>query len=373
MSLRRWPLNNFASFILFVLFILLAYSNPAFCQAPTTQMTQSNFGKMPDGRTVSLYTLTNRNGLIAKITDYGGRLTELHVPDRNGKLGDVVLGYDNLPDYLANDNAFGATIGRVANRIAGAQFSLDGKDYTLTGNLHGGRNNFSHRLWNARLKQTAEGPSLVLTYTSADGEEGFPGKMDCTVVCTLTDKNEFRGDYSATTDKPTVVNLTNHSYFNLAGAGSGDIRKHVLQLNATTYTVFDPQQIPTGVIAPVDGLPLDFRKPKPLGQDIDKINGYDHNFVLDKPLGQLGSAGKVTEPTTGRVMEVFTTEPGVQLYTANGLRATGIGGEYGRYSALCLETQHYPDSIHHPEFPTTILQPGQLFKSQTIFRFSTGG
>jgi aldose 1-epimerase len=336
-------------------------------------MSQSNFGKMPDGRTVSLFALTNRHGLIAKITDYGGRLTELHVPDRNGKLGNIVLGYNNFPDYLSDTSGQGATIGRFANRIAGAQFSLDGKNYTLTDNLHGGKSNFSHRLWNAKPKQTAEGPSLVLTYTSADGEEGFPGKMDCTVVYTLTDKNDLRIDFAATTDKPTVVNLTNHAYFNLAGAGSGDIRKHVLQLNASKYTMADEQLIPTGVIASVEGTELDFRKPKLLGDDLDKINGYDHNFVLDKPLDKFGFAAKVSEPTTGRVMEILSTEPGIQLYTANWLNGKGIGGAYGKYSAVCLETQHYPDSIHHAHFPTTVLRPGQLFESRTVFKFSVIG
>jgi aldose 1-epimerase len=336
--------------------------------APQTKVATAGFGKMRDGRAVDIYTLTNRNGMVAKVITYGARLAELDVPDKSGKPGNIVLGYESVAPYEAGGNYYGAVVGRVMNRIAGAQFTLDDVNYKLTGNLHGGREGFARRLWTAQAKETSDSCAVVLSYISADGEEGYPGRLDCTVTYTLTDKNELQLDYGATTDKPTLVNLGNHSYFNLAGTTTtgtpvaGDVRKHLLSINADTYTVF-ANLIPTGVIAAVDSLPgLDFRQPKEIGQDMDKIRGYDHNFVINRPAGQavntLALAAKVVEPTSGRVMEVLTTEPGVQLYTAP------------RNVALCLETQHFPDSIHHPEFPSVVLRPSEKFTSQTVYRFS---
>jgi aldose 1-epimerase len=342
-------------------------------------VVRSDFGKTKDGKAVDLYTLTNKNGLIAKITNYGGIVTELHVPDRNGQNGNIVLGFATLDKYVAGHPFFGAIAGRVANRIGKARFTLDGKDYTLAVNngpnsLHGGKVGFDKKVWDGEPVDSRDGPALRLQYVSPDGEEGYPGTLTTTVVYTLTNDNELKISYTATTNKPTIVNLTNHSYFNLAGDGNGQILDHELMINADNYTVFDATQIPTGEIKPVAGTPLDFRKPTPIGQRIAQTGGgYDHNFVLNGKTGQMKLCARVRDPKSGRVMEIRTTEPGVQLYTANGLdgNITGVSGKpYPKYGAFCLETQHYPDSVNHPEFPSVVLRPGQTYHTTTVHRFS---
>ncbi len=345
-------------------------------------IAKSTFGTTPDHRTVEQYTLGRDGGLSARIITYGGCVTELHVPNGQGQSTNVVLGYDNLRQYLEeNDPYFGAIVGRVANRIAHGAFVLDGRQYTIGRNqgshtLHGGVVNFSKVIWKADASDTPSGPALRLTYHSPDGEEGFPGNLEAVVTYTLTDDNALRIDYQAGTDKPTPVNLTNHSYFNLAGAGNGDILDHVLILAADEYTAVDDQLIPTGQIATVHSTPLDFTTPHPIGQRIDqvrvgKVTGYDHNYVLNNGPGVLVHAARVEEPRSGRVMMLSTTQPAVQLYTGNFLDGSlkGNGGTYGRHAGFCLETQHFPDAVHHPNFPNTILRPGQVYRQQTIYRF----
>jgi aldose 1-epimerase len=345
------------------------------------QVTRSDFGRTKDGKSVDLYTLTNRHGLVAKITNYGGIVTELHVPDKDGQLGNVVLGFTSFDKYEAGHPFFGAIAGRVANRIGKGRFTLDGKEYKLATNnppntLHGGNVGFDKKVWDAEPAETKDGPSLRLQYVSPDGEEGFPGTLTTTVTYTLTNDDELKIDYKATTNNPTIVNLTNHSYFNLAGDGNGTILDHVLTINADNYTVFDATQIPTGEIKPVAGTPLDFRKPTPIGKRINQVDGggYDHNFVLNGKAGEMKLCARVQDPKSGRVMEIRTTEPGVQLYTANGLNGsvTGTSGKpYPKYGAFCLETQHYPDSVNHPNFPSVVLRPGQTYHTTTVHKFST--
>jgi aldose 1-epimerase len=340
------------------------------------------FGKTPEGVVVDLYTLTNTSGVTAKIMTYGAILTELDVPDRAGKMGDVVLGFDHLKDYLAGHPYFGATVGRVANRIAKGKFTLDGKEYTLAVNnkpnaLHGGLKGFDKVVWKAQPVTTPDGAAVKFTYVSKDGEEGYPGTLTATVVYTLTNENALRLDYTATTDKATPVNLTNHSYFNLAGAKSGDILGHELTLAADKYTPADDTLIPTGEIKPVKDTPLDFTKPKRIGERIEQLKGepggYDHNFVLNSEGKQLARAATVREPKSGRIVEMFTTEPGVQFYTGNFLdgKQTGRGGvAYKKHCGFCLEAQHFPDSVNHANFPSMILQPGKTYKQTTIYKFS---
>jgi aldose 1-epimerase len=341
-------------------------------------------GKTRDGEEVDLFVLGNAAGCKAKILTYGALLMELDVPDRDGKLADVVLGFDDLEGYLAGHPFFGATVGRVANRIAGAKFTLDGKDYKLAANngansLHGGVKGFDKVVWQVtEASSGGDGAKVRLSYRSKDGEEGYPGNLSCWVTYVLTDDNELRIDYRATTDKPTPVNLTNHSYFNLAGQASGDVLGHELTLNADRYTPADAGLIPTGEIKPVRGTPLDFTKPEKIGTRIGELKGkpvgYDHNFVLNKDDKKLTLAAKVYESKTGRVMEMYTTEPAVQLYTGNFLDGSvkGKGGvAYKQYQALCLEAQHYPDSVHHPEFPSTILEPGKTYTQTTVYKFSS--
>ena len=355
--------------------------------AATKPVERSNFGTTSDGKPVSLYVLTNKSGMQVSIINFGGIVVSIKVPDRRGKLADVVLGYDTLDGYLNDQNFFGALIGRYGNRIAHGQFSIDGRRYTLAKNngensLHGGLKGFNKVLWNAREIHRKDGPAIELTYTSKDGEEGYPGNLAVTVVYTLTDTNELKIDYSATTDKKTVVNLTNHSYFNLAGPGSGDILKHVLMVNADKFTPVDAGLIPTGEQRNVEGTPFDFRHPTAIGARIEEKDqqlqfgkGYDHNFVLNtKGKGLLTLAARVTEPSTGRVLEVWTTEPGLQFYSGNFLDGTvhGKGGQvYGHRSGFCLETQHFPDSPNHPNFPSTLVEPGKLYHTETIYKFST--
>lgn len=345
------------------------------------RIQQQAWGQTADGQDVELYTLTNRQGMIAKITTYGAILTELHVPDRQGRLTNVVLGFDNLQRYLQGHPAFGSTIGRFANRIANASFELDGKTYKLAANLgrhhiHGGRSGFHQKVWQAQaLPAGTDHAAVAFTYLSPDGEEGYPGNLKVKVTYTLTDSDELRIDYEASTDRATPINLTNHSYFNLAG--SGDVLDHLLQIAAPSYTPADGDLIPTGEVAPVAGTPLDFTQPTAIGARIDQLrpqpNGYDHNYVLTGDAGRLAFAARARHPVNGRVLEAWTTEPGLQLYTANGFdgRITGTGGVvYPRHAGFCFETQHFPDSVHHPEFPSTILRPGQTFRSTTAFRFS---
>jgi aldose 1-epimerase len=329
-----------------------------------------------------LFVLTDSKGMVAKITEYGGILTELHVPDRAGKMADVVLGFKDLQTYEAGHPYFGATTGRVANRIARGRFSLNGKEYTLAVNngpnhLHGGLKGFDKVVWKGESLNSPEGPAVRLTYTSRDMEEGYPGALSCTVIYTLTEDNGVKIDYRATTDKDTIVNLTNHSYFNLAGEGSGDVMGHELMLAADHYTPTDDTMIPTGEIRSVKGTPVDFTKSTRIGARISQVQepakGYDHNFVLNSGAQSLALGARVTEPKSGRVMEMWTTEPGVQLYTGNFLDGTlkGKSGKtYQQYYALCLEAQHYPDSINKPWFPTTVLKPGQTYTQTTIYKFS---
>jgi aldose 1-epimerase len=339
------------------------------------------FGHMPDGTAIDSYTLYNASGASAKFITYGATLTEMHVKDKKGQLGDVVFGFDDLQDYLGNHPYFGATVGRYANRIAKGTFTLDGQIYHLPTNngpnsLHGGNQGFSRRVWKAVSLKQPDGAGVRFTYLSKDGEEGYPGNLSVTVTYLLTDKNELKIDYEAQTDKDTVVNLTNHSYFNLSGAGTGDILKYILYLNADKYTPVDATLIPTGEIASVAGTPLDFRKPTTIGgriAEIKGIGGYDHNFVLNGQTGALRVAARVSDPDSGREIEVWTTEPGVQFYSSIGLNGSikGKGGvAYQKYGAICLETQHYPDSPNHPHFPSTELKPGQHFHSETIYKFS---
>jgi aldose 1-epimerase len=345
---------------------------------------REEFGKTPDGRAVSVYTLTNRGGAEARVITYGGAVVSLKVPDRRGRLGDVVLGFDDLGGYLGQDFYIGSLVGRYANRIAGARFTLNGAEYKLAANngphnLHGGLRGFDKVVWEARPLRARGGAALELTYLSPDGEEGFPGNLRARVVYTLTDRNELRVDYSATTDKDTVVNLTQHSYFNLKGEGVGDILDHRLRVYAARFTPTDATSIPTGELRPVRGTPFDFTRPTVIGArigaDDEQLkfgNGYDHNFVVNGRPGVLRRAAEVYEPTTGRVMEVLTTEPGVQLYTGNYLAAErGKGGKpYPRRTGFCLETQHYPDSPNKPRFPSPVLRRGGRYRSTTVYRFS---
>ena len=339
------------------------------------------FGKTPDGKSVDIYTLRNTNGMEASIMTYGGTIVSLKVPDRNGNLGDVVLGCDTLDGYLKQSSYFGALIGRYGNRIAKGQFTLDGQTYHLDINnppnsLHGGTNGFDKVVWKAKAVPTDSGPSLELTYVSKDGEEGYPGKLKVKAVYKLTD-NSLRIEFTATTDKDTVVNLTAHSYWNLAG--KGNILDHVVTINADKFTPVDENLIPTGVLQPVDNTPFDFRQPTAVGARIEQVNeqikfgkGYDHNWVLNKEPGKLEVAASAWDPGTGRMLEVSTTEPGVQFYSGNFLDGsfTGRHGvKYTKHAGFCLETQHYPDSPNHPDFPTTELKPGQTMDSTTTFTF----
>jgi aldose 1-epimerase len=348
------------------------------------KLEKRDFGKMPDGTAVDLYVLTNKNGMTAKIMTLGATLTELDVADRDGKFADVVLGFDNLKSYVDGHPFFGSIAGRVANRIAKGKFTLDGKEYKLATNngpnhLHGGVKGFDKVVWQANVLPTEPGTLAVLfRYHSKDGEEGYPGNLNAEVKYTLTDSNELQIDYKATTDKATPVNLTNHSYFNLAGEGKGDILGHEMMIFADQYTPTDTTLIPTGKIEAVKGTPLDFTTATPIGKEIKKIKadpaGYDHNLVLRGKKGEMKPAARVVEPTSGRVMEVQTTEPGVQFYTGNfldGKLKGKSGSAYKQYSGFCLETQHFPDSVNHPEFPSVILKPGDTYQTRTIFKFST--
>jgi aldose 1-epimerase len=338
------------------------------------------FGKTPDGTPVELYVLSNGR-ITAKVITYGGIITELHVPDRQGKTADVVLGFDTLDAYVARNPHFGAITGRVANRIARAEFTLDGKEYHLAANngrntLHGGRKGFDKVVWKAEDVSGPDGAAVKLKYLSPDGEEGFPGNLSVAVTYTLTPDDALRIDHNATTDKATLVNLTNHSYFNLAGHGAGPIGGHELTVAADQYTLADDELIPTGELAPVRSTPLDFTTPTLIGARFGQIKaelgGYDHNYVIRPDANTPAFASRARDPESGRIMEMYTTEPGVQLYTANflgGLKGKG-GAAYGKHQGFCLEAQHYPDAPHHPEFPSIILRPGSTYTQTTIYKFS---
>lgn len=349
------------------------------------KVEKKSFGTV-GGKEVSLFTMANNKGMTTTITNYGGIVVTLTAPDSKGKFEDVVLGYDKLDGYLKETPYFGAIVGRYGNRICKGKFTVDGKEYTLAINnkpnaLHGGLKGFDKVVWDAESFTEANAVGLKLTYLSKDGEEGYPGNLRSTVTYRLTNDNELKIDYEATTDKATPVNLTNHTYFNLAGQGKGDILDHEMMLNADKFTPVDETLIPTGELKPVKGTPFDFTKTTRIGARINNTEdpqikfggGYDHNFVLNRTGPGLSLAAKVTEPKSGRVMEVLTTEPGVQFYTGNVLDGTivGKGGSvYKHRFAFCLETQHYPDSPNKPEFPTTILKPGQQYKTTTVYRFS---
>ena len=336
-----------------------------------------------EGKQVDLFTLKNSQGMVVQLTNYGGKIVSIIVPDRDGQYGDVNLGYESADAYIYGTASLGATMGRYANRIAGGQFELNGQVYNLFKNngahtIHGGKKGYRFRVWDARPIDEA---SVELSYLSRDGEEGFPGNLLLKVVYSVTEDNELKLDYSATTDESTVFNFTNHAFFNLKGEGCGDVLDHLLWVNAEQFTPTNKTAIPTGEYRAVQGTPFDFTTAKSLGRDIGQENeqlafggGYDHNFIL-KNKGELALVARLSEPVTGRVMEVFTTEPGLQVYTANSLTGKGTdigkgGKPYGSRSAICLETQHFPDSPNQPRFPSTVLNPGQEYRSTTVYRFS---
>ncbi len=348
-------------YVLTLLFIHLIVT-----QAVATPVIIRPFGNMPDGELVEQFVLTNSSGITVKLIEYGATISEISVPDKHGKTVNVILGSDNLQDYLQGFPS-ASIIGRFANRIKDARFTIDGQTYTVTRNngsnhIHGGKTNFKKVLWNAvALPAKSDEQSVQFTYLSADGEEGFPGNLTTTVTYTLTNQNELKIHYTARTDKPTIVNLTNHAYFDLSG--NGDYSRHELWLNSESYTVADEQLIPTGEIAPVEGTPLDFTKATAIGarvaQVTEPVKGfYDHNFVIGGGGKKIVLAARVRDPSSGRIMEAYTDQPGIQLYTGN-------------KRGFCLETQHYPDAINHPHFPSPIVRPGQPFDSTTVFKFTT--
>ena len=369
------------------LFFILAFSSCDLKRKSNETMessiTKTEFGNLENGEQVHLFTLTNSNGVQVKISNYGGIITAITIPDREGEFNNVVLGFDNLEDYKKFHPYFGAIVGRYANRIADGKFTLNGETYSLAKNngenaLHGGLVGFDKQLWMAEEFENEIGRGIELEYMSVDGAEGYPGNLECKVIYTLTDDNELKIDYLATTDQPTVINLTNHSYFNLKDGGQSKIFDHELTLKSDRITPTDDESIPTGEYMDVEGTPFDFRKAKRIGDSIDSDHqqikfgmGYDHNYVLnnDKELALIAS---VMEPTTGRLMEVYTTEPGVQLYTGNFLGTAPEGSVPPKFeyrTGFCLETQHYPDSPNRPEFPSVVLNPGEVYASTTIYKF----
>lgn len=359
--------------------------------APTTDKPEGNatmkietspFGKTADGQPATLYTCVNANGLKLAMTDFGATVVSLETPDRDGKLANITLGFPSLEGYLQRHPYFGSTVGRYGNRIAGGKFSLDDKSYSLATNngpnhLHGGKKGFDALVWKAESVQTADAVGVKFTLRSPDGDEGYPGNLDVVVTYLLTNKDELKIDYEAKTDAPTVVNLTNHCYWNLGGAGSGKILDHELMVAADKYLAIDATSIPTGELTAVADTPLDFTKPTKIGARIEALKqpphetkGYDHCYALRGQEGKLELAARVKDPASGRVMEIMTTEPGIQLYTGNFLDGSESGNKYEQHDAFCLETQHYPDSPNRPAFPTTRLNPGQTFRSTTVHRFS---
>ncbi|MBN2328918.1 MAG: galactose mutarotase [Candidatus Omnitrophica bacterium] len=351
----------------------------------TVTMTQQPFGDV-EGKPVELYTFTNANGMEVGIMTYGGIIVSIKTPDKNGQTADVALGFNSLEGYLKGHPYFGALVGRYGNRIAKGKFTLDGQEYTLAINndpnaLHGGLKGFDKKVWDAQEIEQDGQPALELTCSSPDGEEGYPGNLTCKVIYSLSNDNELKIEYFAETDKATPLNLTNHVYFNLAGEGSGDILDHVVMLKAGKFTPVDETLIPTGELRPVEGTPMDFTQPTRIGDRIDADDeqikfggGYDHNWVLDNQSGQLALGGLVTEPTSGRILEFYTTQPGVQFYCGNFLDGTLVGKAgkaYEKRNGFCLETQHYPDSPNHPNFPSSILKPGETYHHVTVYKFST--
>ncbi len=343
---------------------------------------RESYGKTNDGTEVQIFTLENSKGASTKITNYGGIIVSLQTPDRDGKFEDIVHGFDSLDGYLKGHPYFGAIIGRYGNRIGGARFTLDGREYTLaatngTCSLHGGVEGFDKKVWKAKEENTPEGPGLSLSYLSPDGEEGYPGNLSVQVDYTLTEQNEIKIDYTAMTDRTTVLNLTNHSYFNLSPAQSPTILDHVVTTNSDTFTETDEGMIPTGKLTDVTGTPMDFRSPHPIGErvnaDYEALHlgkGYDHNWVINGEAGTLRFAARASSPASGRVLEVRTTAPSMQMYIGNFLDGTlkGKGGRvYAYRSGFCFETQHFPDSPNHPEFPTTVLRPGEIYRSTTVY------
>jgi aldose 1-epimerase len=345
-------------------------------------ITKATYGKTKDGHDVSLFTCVNKNGLVLKMTEYGATVVSLETPDRAGKLANITLSFPTLAGYLERHPYFGSTVGRYCNRIAQGKFKIGDDEYTLATNngpnhLHGGKIGFDAVVWKAAEVKTDDAVGLKFTYTSADGEEGYPGNLDATVTYLLTNANELRIDYEAQTDKPTVVNLTNHNYWNLGGAGSGKILKHVLQIEADKYLPIDEFAIPTGELAAVENTPFDFRAAHAIGDKIEEVKkephttkGYDHCYVLRAQEGKLTLAAKVVDPQSGRSMEIHTTEPGIQLYCGNFLDGTESNGGFEQHDAFCLETQRYPDSPNKPEFPTSLLKPGEKYQSTTVHKFS---
>ena len=381
MSIRR--VHHYSANLLVAIFAVLLLD---FCGIePMPSFTRNSSGTTPSGEPTRLYTLRNSKGEYVNIRNYGGIIVSIGVSDRQGNLGDVTLGYANLRDYVSDTPYFGALIGRYGNRIANASFVLDDTTYKLAANngpnaLHGGVNGFDKVVWKSEASTIYEGVRLVLSYISQDGEEGYPGTLSTKVTYDWNDDSELFIDYEATTDKPTVVNLTNHTYFNLKDAGASSILDHEMMIQADSFTPVDDALIPTGEIRPVEGTPLDFRQATAIGSRIGDDHeqlrfglGYDHNFVLNRSGDGLALAARVREPTTGRVMEVLTTEPGIQFYSGNFLDGhhVGKGGTaYERRSGFCLETQHYPDSPNNPAFPSTVLRPGETYRSTTVYRFS---
>jgi aldose 1-epimerase len=378
MSVTSW-LRRYLILILFVSGLLCGHLS-----AEANHMKKELFGTTSDGRPVDLYTLSNSAGTEMRVTNYGGIIVSLRVADRNGKMADVVLGHDELKGYFDNSPYLGAIIGRYANRIAGGKFKLDGVEYKLATNngpnsLHGGLKGFNQALWDASTSFGDKGESIAFSYTSKDGDEGYPGNLQIKVSYTLTNQNEVIVDYTATTDKATPVNLTQHTYFNLQGEGAGNILAHEITLHADRFTPVDKNLIPTGQILSVKGTPLDLTSPTSMGAHMDATfeqialaRGYDHNFVISRKNDSLELAARVREPVSGRVLEVYTTEPGIQFYTGNFLDGSIKGKQghmYQQRSGFCLETQHFPDSPNHPNFPSTILRPGATFHSTTIFKF----
>jgi len=344
------------------------------------ELRRELWGTTPDGAKIDSFTLKNSRGMSARVITYGCILSSLRVPDKRGKIGQITLGFDTLEEYLGGHPYFGAVVGRFANRIAGGRFQLDGKPYTLacnengTNHLHGGKVGFDKRVWNAEELQESDRIGVRFSYTSPDGEEGYPGNLAVTVTYTLNDQNELIFDYQAETDRPTPINLTNHAYWNLKGAGSGTIYSHVLSLNCSRYLPVNEELIPTGEILPVQGTALDFTGKKPIGRDIDQLPvGYDHCFVADKDEASLAAIARLYDPASGRGLEISTTKPAVQLYTGNfltGIKGAG-GAVFSKHSALCLETEFFPDAVNHPEFPSAVLRPGQSYHHVTVHRFFT--
>ena len=375
-------MQPFNSAVRRALVISSLFASPACAQL--ARVSVAPFGVLPSGDSVHVFTLTNARGVELRATDYGGIVLSLRTPDRNGTLGDIVLGYDDLAGYLKDTPYFGALVGRYANRIAKGRFTLDGATYHLAINngpnaLHGGVRGFDKVLWSASPRADAKGASLVLRYTSRDGEEGYPGTLRVRVTYTLTDRNQLAIEYVATTDRATPVNLTQHSYFNLGGDGSGDVLSHVMTIDADHFTPVDSTLIPTGVLQRVDGTPFDFRRGAAIGARIGMADtqlknggGYDHNFVIRRSGRGLAHAAHVVEPKSGRTLDVATTEPGLQFYTGNFLDGSNVGKGghvYRRRNGFCLETQHFPDSPNQPRFPSTILRPGHEYRSRTVYTF----